>query len=589
MKTAAPHRISLAAAYSRLWRVWVVRHWPQIALALAVTVIYALASAAMVRMTVWLVDAFQAQDASVIAVAPWVVIAVTVTRGASLYGQAVLTNRALATIEADMQRSMFGALLDADLARMQAEAPAAYAARFTADVDLVRIVMQQIATGAVNVATIAGAFGQMLLIDWQMTLGVMGIFAIAMLPISQIGTRLNRIARATQAQIAAMTAQVNEGLAGARLAKTYRLEGYLTQMAAEAFGTLRRLKIRTMNTRAAIDPVLEILGGIALAGLIGFVGWRIAEGTNSIGDFSGFLAGLAIASQPLRKLGNLYGGMMQGLAALERIYGLMDTVDTVTDRPGARPLPPSKGAIRFEGVRFAYPDGTTALDGVDLDIPPGTTVALVGRSGAGKTSLFNLIPRLYDPTEGRVTLDGHDLREVTLASLRDQIALVSQDAMILSDTVAANIGFGRPGATQAEIEAAAKAASAHDFISALPKGYDTWLGPEGASSAGGLSGGERQRLAIARAVLRDAPVLLLDEPTSALDAENEAHIRAALARLSAGRTTFVIAHRLATVQGSDMICAMDRGRIVEVGSHAELISRGGLYADLHRLQFSDVG
>ncbi|MEM9050051.1 MAG: ABC transporter ATP-binding protein [Pseudomonadota bacterium] len=577
-------RSSLTTAYGRLWRGWVVRHWPMILVALAVTLLYALASAAMVRMTVWLVDAFEAQDAAVIALAPWVVIAVTAARGATLYGQAVLTNRVLATIEADMQRSMFGALLDADLARMQAEAPAAYAARFTADVDLVRIVMQLIATGTVNIATIAGAFGQMLLIDWQMTLGVMAIFAVAMLPISHIGTRLNRIARATQAQIATMTAQVNEGLAGARLAKTYRLEGYLTRMASAAFAELRRLKIRTMNTRAAIDPTLEVLGGIALAALIAFVGWRIAAGTNSIGDFSGFLAGLAIASQPLRKLGNLYGAMMQGLAALERIYALMDSVDTVTDRPGAQPLPPVKGAIAFEGVRFSYPDGAPALDGVTLSIPPGKTVALVGRSGAGKTSLFNLIPRLYDPTGGRVTIDGIDVRDVTLASLRDQIALVSQDAILLSDTVAANIGFGRPGADRSAIEKAARAASAHDFIMALPKGYDTVLGVDGA----GFSGGERQRLSIARAILRNAPVLLLDEPTSALDAENEAQIRAALAGLTADRTTLVIAHRLATVKGADLICAMDAGRVVETGTHAALLASGGLYSDLYRLQFGDV-
>jgi subfamily B ATP-binding cassette protein MsbA len=212
-------------------------------------------------------------------------------------------------------------------------------------------------------------------------------------------------------------------------------------------------------------------------------------------------------------------------------------------------------------------------------------VALVGRSGAGKTSLFNLIPRLYDPTEGRVTLDGHDIRDVTLESLRDRIALVSQDSVLLSDTVAANIGFGRPGASRAEIVEAARAAAAHEFVSALPHGYDTVLGAEG----GNFSGGERQRLSIARAILRDAPILLLDEPTSALDAESESKIRAALDRLTRGRTTLVIAHRLATIQGSDLICAMDRGRIVETGTHAELVARGGVYAELFRLQFRAAG
>lgn len=584
MSAAAP-RLPLRQAYGRLWRVWVRPHWPRILGALALTAVYAATSAALVRVTVWLVDAFEARDASAISWAPWAVIAVTAARAISLYAQALVINRVLATIEADMQRSMFGALVGADLARMQAEAPAAYAARFTADIDLVRIVMQQIATGMVNVATILGAFGQMLLIDWQMTLGVMAIFAVSMLPISRIGTKLNRIARRTQAQIAAMTAQVNEGLAGARLAKTYRLEGYLVDVAGRAFRDLRRLKVRTLDTRAAIDPMLEGLGGIALAALIAFVGWRIAGGASSLGDFSGFLAGLAIASQPLRKLGNLYGGMMQGLAALERIYGLLDTPNRVVDRPGARPLPAVKGAIRFEGVSFVYPDGTRALDGVDLAIEAGQTVALVGRSGAGKSSLFNLIPRLYDPTTGRVTIDGHDLREVTLASLRDRIALVSQDTVLLTDTVAANIGFGRPGASRAEIEAAARAAAAHEFIMALPHGYDTVLGGEG----GSLSGGERQRLSIARAILRDAPILLLDEPTSALDAESEAQIRAALRRLTVGRTTLVIAHRLATVQGSDLICAMEGGRIVETGTHEALLERGGVYAGLYRLQFRGEG
>jgi subfamily B ATP-binding cassette protein MsbA len=241
--------------------------------------------------------------------------------------------------------------------------------------------------------------------------------------------------------------------------------------------------------------------------------------------------------------------------------------------------------VRFEDVHFAYPDGHVALDGVDLVIEPGKRVAFVGRSGAGKSTVFNLLPRLYDPTAGRILIDGRDIRSLTLASLRDQIAVVSQESVLLSATVAENIGFGRRSASQAEIEAAARAAAADGFIRALPRGYDTPVVP----TAGQFSGGERQRLSIARAILRDAPVLLLDEPTSALDAESEALIRGALDRLARGRTTLVIAHRLSTVMDADLIVVMDRGRIVERGTHVELLEAKGLYADLYQLQFAGAG
>ncbi len=573
--------LGLRAAYARLWHGWVRRHWGMLAVSAVLMTAYALSTALLVRMTVWLVDAFETRDAGVIALAPAVVLGVALLRAGTQFAQRIVSNRVLATVEADLQKAMYGALLGADLARMQAEPPAALGARFTADIGLIRTVMEQITAAVTNVATIAGAFTQMLVIDWQLTLGVMAIFGVAMVPIARIATRLRRLSTQTQAQIAQMTAQVNEGLSGARLAKTYRLESYLQAGADRAFDALLGLKLKAMNWSARVDPVLEVLAGIALAALVAFVGSRIAAGDNSIGDFSGFLAGVGIATQPMRKLGNLYALLSQGLAALARVYALLDAPNTVVDRPGAAPLPRAGGAIGFHGVRFAYPDGTVALDGVDLSIPAGARVALVGRSGAGKSSLFNLIPRLYDATEGRVTIDGRDLRDVTLASLRDQIALVSQDSVLLTDTVAANIGFGRPGAGRAEIEAAAEAAAAHGFITALPQGYDTVLGAEG----GTFSGGERQRLSIARAMLRDARILLLDEPTSALDAESEAAIRAALARLTRGRTTIIIAHRLATILDSDMICVMDAGRVVETGTHAALVARGGIYADLYRLQF----
>jgi subfamily B ATP-binding cassette protein MsbA len=287
-----------------------------------------------------------------------------------------------------------------------------------------------------------------------------------------------------------------------------------------------------------------------------------------------------MASQSLRQLANLQTVMAEGLSAARRLFAALDVEPEVRDRPDAAPLATKDAGIRFEDVRFAYGDGAPTLDGVNLEARRGEIVALVGPSGGGKTTILNLIPRFYDVTGGRVTIDGTDIREATLSSLRDHIALVTQEPFLFDDTVRANIAYARPDASQAEIEAAARAAAAHDFIEALPGGYGAMVGEAGAR----LSGGQRQRLAIARAFLKDAPILLLDEATSALDTESEAQVQAALGRLMAGRTTILIAHRLSTVRGADRIYVIDRGRIVETGDHASLVKARGLYARLARSQ-----
>ena len=309
------------------------------------------------------------------------------------------------------------------------------------------------------------------------------------------------------------------------------------------------------------------------------------SGERTVGDFTGYVAALLLAAQPARALGTLNAILQEAGAALQRYFALMDEAPRILQSPDARPLTLTRGEIRFEAVRFRYREDAPALEGIDLVVPPGSVTALVGRSGSGKSSLLNLVPRLYDVTAGRVAIDGQDVREVTLASLRDAVAVVSQEVVLFDDTIAANIGFGRAGATQAEIEAAAEAAAAHGFISRLPEGYAFRVGPGG----GRLSGGERQRVSLARAFLRDAPILLLDEATSALDSESERLVQAALARLMRGRTTLVIAHRLSTVRDADLIVVMEAGRIVESGSHGALIARGGSYAGLYRTGLADDG
>ncbi|AZO80645.1 MULTISPECIES: ABC transporter ATP-binding protein [unclassified Bosea (in: a-proteobacteria)] len=513
-----------------------------------------------------------------------VVVIVTAIKGFSLLTQTVMTNSVVSRIEADMQSALYDHLIDADLAQLQRENPASLTQRFTTDFTFVKEALTRLVNIAIrDVMTAIALVGAMLWIDWKMTAVVLLIAPIVARPIGRIGKKLRRMAASQQEQTGIMASLVTESLQGARVAKTDSLEPYLKQRAASAFETIRALKMKAANARGRLDPLLEVAGGIAVAGVLAAIGVRITSGSSTVGDFTGYVSALLLAAQPMRSLGNLNAIVQEAGASLKRYYALIDEKSLITERPDAKPLVVTGGEVAFRDLRFRYRDDQRGLEGIDLVAEAGKTTALVGRSGSGKSTMLALVPRLYDPTEGKVEIDGQDTREVTLHSLRSQIGVVSQDVVLFDDTVRANIGFGRPGASEADIVAAAKGAAAHDFIMAMPDGYETRVGERGSR----LSGGERQRLAIARAILKDAPILLLDEATSALDTQSERLVQEALAELMKGRTTLVIAHRLSTVREADQIVVLDEGRVIETGDHDGLIARDGAYARLYRLQFAE--
>ena len=581
------------AMIARLWRDYVSKHIGTLLLAVIFMLILAATQAAYVYLISQVGEFLKALGApgsaedktlSVAAKVAPLIIGLTVTAAISMFIQAVLTNKvALSTIR-DLQIDMFGSAQRADYALFTREGSGGLVSRFINDVTILTgALLRSITNLGRDVFTVIGVLAVMLYTDWLLTVLILGILIVIILPLVTLSRTLRGNSTDAQSQVGTITEQLSESFGGARLVKTYGLENDQDERLGKSFTERFRLYLKLVTNQARVDPMMEIIGGIAIVSVIIAGTWRVASGAIDGYGVASILAGLVVLTPKLRALGTLNNVIQEGLAALARIFELIDQKPAIIDAPDATPLTVSEGNVTFSDVGFAYENGDgPALSDITLSAKGGQTIAFVGPSGGGKSTLLNLLPRLFDATSGTIDIDGQNIRGVTLDSLRGNMALVSQDVTLFDDTVAANIGFGRKGASAEEITAAAKEAAAHDFITALPQGYDTKVGPGGAR----LSGGQRQRLAIARAILRDAPILLLDEATSALDAQSEAQIQEALERLSKGRTSFVIAHRLSTVRSADQIIVLDKGRIAERGTHDSLMKAGGLYAQLAALQLS---
>lgn len=579
--SSQPAHASSGKLLRRLLGEQVKPHLGSLALALVAMIVVA----AMTAATAWLLkpaidQVFTQRDPYWTMMIPIAVVIVVVIKGVATYFEGTLMTSFGEKVIADTQIRLYSHLIHADLAWLHDMHSGKLISSFLFDATLLREAVTKALTGMVKDSlSLIFLTGVMFSMNWQFALIVCVIFPFVGLSTRRLGRKTRKSSAKGQQETGKLTTILSETFEGARMVKAYGMEQREIDRARRSVDTRLGHMMKVVRARAAASPTTEALGGIAVAVVI-YIGG--SSETLTLGTLTAFIYAALTAYQPLKSLATMQTAMQEGLAAADRIFTILDIKPTIAERPEAKPLQVGGGEIRLEDVSFRYAADKTALYGVSLVVPPGRKAALVGASGAGKSTLLNLVPRFYDASEGSVRIDGQDVRDVTLASLRRSVALVSQELTLFDDTIRANIAYGRPEASQTEIENAARHAAAHDFITALPQGYDTQVGENGVK----LSGGQRQRVAIARAMLRDAPILLLDEATSALDTESERLIQVALGELMRGRTTLVIAHRLSTVIDADVIFVLDHGRLVEQGTHAELLARNGAYARLYATQFA---
>jgi len=509
-------------------------------------------------------------------------------KGLFTYGESVLMAFVGHRVIADVQKDFFNVLIQADLKFYQKRQTGDLVSRFMNDVGrLNNAVTGTLFSIGKDFLTLIFFIIVMFDEDWQLASVVFFILPIAILPVIIIGRKMRKTSTKVQEHTSDLTILLTQAFQGVRLVKSYCMEAYEKSKMSEVIENVFERTLKGVRTKAVSHPVMEFLGGIAIAVVILYGGSEVIKGTHTPGAFFTFITALIMSYEPLKRLANLNANLQEQLAAADRVFTLMAHKNEIIEQPDAKDLIVTKGSVTFKEVNFSYDDekdNQPVLQHISLTLKPGQRAALVGPSGGGKSTLMNLIPRFFDVYSGVITVDAQDIRNVTLDSLRHAVALVSQEVVLFDDTIAANIAFGRPGASLEDIIKAAKAAAAHDFIKSLPKGYETFVGEQGMR----LSGGQRQRLSIARAFLKNAPVLLMDEPTSALDSESEEKIQSALELLMKGRTTLTIAHRLATVRSADVIYVLEDGVITDRGSHETLLKTSKRYQQLSRIQFQEA-
>lgn len=524
----------------------------------------------------------------------WIIQLLLVTyfvKGVGTYGSSVLMTDVGQRVVRDLRTRLFDHILNQSAAFFSRWTSGQLLSRINNDVGQIQNAASETIADLIRESlTVLVLAGWLVFLDANLAVICIAVVPLVVYPLVRLGQRVRSTTRRGQEHLEHLSHLANEALTGHRIVKAFGAEDREVARFGLASAALYRTNMRITSAMSALPPLMEFMGGLAAAGALFYaarkIGLPVGDKIYTAGDFASFLTTLLMMYAPIKKLSRVNAGLQQAIAAAQRIFEMLDTHTEVKERPGAKPLARVRESVEFRDAGFAYDDrpDTYVLRHVSFTVKAGQVVAIVGLSGAGKTTLVNLIPRFYDVTEGALLMDGVDVRDVTLASLRAQVALVTQETVLFDDTIAANIAYGAPTASRAEIEAAAKAAHAHDFIEQLAGGYDARIGERGQR----ISGGQRQRLAIARAILTNSPLLVLDEATSALDSESEALVQDALVNLMRNRTTFVIAHRLSTVRNADLIVTLEHGVVAEVGSHDELVTRpGGVYARLYALQMLD--